>query len=242
MRSFQIAKRMSVLAALSAMSVAISVLAILPMRSAGQSFSRVSPSIAWSNPHHAYIIWVKPQTMDYEVNEISLGTGQSETLAGPKTAFCSLSGLAIGPRGDLYVAGHFFGHPCGAAIEIFARGAHGNVSPIAAIHGSRADIHNPTGIGFDAQGRLYVTEENKDPSGSGDVKVFAAGVSGNVAPMAIISGSNTQLGRTPFGVAVDTKGDIFVAQGLPNGDQIFKYPANANGNVSPIACLGGFHG
>ena len=208
-----------------------SLLALTPARA-----ERVEPSIGWSNPHHAYLTWRDPQSLAYEVNEISLATGESRILGGSKAAFCQPTGLAIGPQGNLYVSGTF-GTPCHAAIEIFARGASGNVSPIAHIRGRAADIHKPLGIGFDPEGRLYLAQGIGGPSGSGEIKVFPAGAKGDVAPIAIIAGSNTQFSSNmePAYVAIDATDEIFVGQGLASGDEILKFPAQANGNVSPIA-------
>ena len=236
MLSLRNSKGIGALVLIGALGMAVAALFVLPMRSAGQSYARMAPSIGWSNPHHAYIVWGDPQTHAHEVNEISLDTGQSQILGGSKPAFCELNGLAIGPQGNLYAAGRF-GHPCRAAVAIFARGAHGNVAPIAVISGKRAAVAHVTSIGFDPEGRLYLTQANEvsGPSASGDLKVFAAGARGDVAPIAIIAGSNTLFDRSPLGVAVDAKDEIFVAQGTPSGDQVLKFPAHANGNVSPIA-------
>ena len=48
------------------------------------------------------------------------------------------------------------------------------------------------------------------PDRADSITVFAPGSSGNVAPIAIITGPKTQL-KLPQGIAVDTDGKIYVA-------------------------------
>ena len=144
--------------------------------------------------------------------------------------------LAIGPAGNLYVAGSF-GAKCHPAIEIFARGAYGNVAPIAIIKGPKAALHSPQGIAFDQKGQLYVAQGRGGASGSGEIKVFAAGARGDAAPIATIAGPNTLFGNSgdaPEHVAVDAESEIFAGQVVPSGNQILKFAAGASGNVAPI--------
>ncbi len=56
------------------------------------------------------------------------------------------------------------------------------------------------------------------------------------APIAAIGGSNTGLSY-PQGIAVDSKGKIYVAD--ENTARVFVYAAGSTGNVAPIAIIGG---
>ena len=74
-------------------------------------------------------------------------------------------------------------------------------------------------------------------NGSGNsITIFAAGSSGNSAPVASISGSNTGLSN-PNGIALDYAGNIYV--GNQNAIAIFAaVPAGAS-NVAPIVTISG---
>ena len=72
---------------------------------------------------------------------------------------------------------------------------------------------------------------------TGAVLVFAAGASGNVAPIREITGSNTGFSGTTA-VALDGAGNMLVADssGSPS---IFVFPATATGNVAPSGSING---
>ena len=68
------------------------------------------------------------------------------------------------------------------------------------------------------------------------VFVYAAGSNGNVAPIATISGPKTGL-YSPDGVAVDSNGNIYVADA--DAASVFVYRAGSNGDAAPIATISG---
>ncbi len=121
------------------------------------------------------------------------------------------------------------------AVIVYPVNANGNYNPGAnIIIGSNTGLLNPAGIALDAASNIYVTN-----MGNSSVTVYPAGSSGNVAPMATISGTNTGL-LNPFGIALDSSGKIYVANGLnTTTPSVTVYPANANGNVTPIATITG---
>jgi sugar lactone lactonase YvrE len=83
----------------------------------------------------------------------------------------------------------------------------------------------------DAAGKIYVTSVTADA-----VTVYAAGATGNVAPIATISGANTGL-QAPTGIAVDAAGNIYV--GDENTNVVSVFAPGANGNVAPIRTIAG---
>lgn len=192
--------------------------------------------ISRSNPHHAYVLY-EGESDNYYVMEFSVDKKPSATLelSGPLTRICQLLSLAIGPKGNLYAFGAFGPQSdCRKSVRgiaIFAPGAHGNVPPIAMISGTKTFLDDSNGMAFDVAGRLYVTQFLGGSNKVGAINVFAPGATGNVAPIASISGPNTLLSG-PIYVAVDGAGEIFVGQ-VSGGSQVLKYPAGAAGDVAP---------
>ncbi|MDQ2991208.1 MAG: hypothetical protein M3R30_00105 [Candidatus Eremiobacteraeota bacterium] len=86
---------------------------------------------------------------------------------------------------------------------------------------------NPTGLGLDGAGNIYVAD-----AGRKAVLVFAAAANGNVPPTANISGALTGF-VSPSDVKVDSAGRIYVADS--GAGKIFVFAAGANGNVAPTS-------
>jgi hypothetical protein len=121
-----------------------------------------------------------------------------------------------------------------SSITAYPTAASGNTAPVITIAGSNTLLHTPLGIGFDAQGDMFVTNTSACPPYN-DVAIteYAPGANGNVNPIREISGPKTML-NTPFGVAVDLSGKIYVADPAVG---VLVYAANANGNVAPLFVL-----
>jgi len=153
-------------------------------------------------------------------------------------------GLAKDTVGRIYVTNYWVD-----SLSIFASGATGAAQPVAVIRGSKTGLDSPAHIAVDRAGKIYVVNGAGDvtdrpaPGTAVGIAVYAAGASGNVAPIAVISGDRTRL-EDPQGVAVDSTGRIYVTD-LGNEDssssppRIMVYPADSNGNVAPIVTIGG---
>jgi len=90
---------------------------------------------------------------------------------------------------------------------------------------------------LDASGKIYVTNIGNATPGESSVAVYDA--SGNVAPIATISGMATGL-SSPSGIALDAHGNIYVTNlyaTAPVGNSVTVYAAGANGNAAPIATI-----
>ena len=85
----------------------------------------------------------------------------------------------------LYVANEF------AGVTVYAEGATGDATPIQDISGSNTGLDFPNDVAVDASGNIYVA--NGGNAYSNSVTVYAAGATGNVAPIQDISGSMTGL-------------------------------------------------
>jgi len=126
------------------------------------------------------------------------------------------------------------------SVTIYSTDATGDAAPTSTIVGGATGLDNNIGIAVDATGRIYVA--NIFDGHSDSVTIYAAGATGNTAPIATISGPDTGLGYA-WDIAVDAAGRIYVTNVI--GGDVFShnwitiYSAGATGNVAPIATLGG---
>jgi hypothetical protein len=157
----------------------------------------------------------------------------TRTIIGP--AYHQPKGIAIDPiNGDIYVA-----RANNDAIFVYAAGASGSVSPIGEIQGSQTGLDYPFGVALDTSGKIYVTNTD-DGTGNGSVTVYAAGSTGNVAPVQTIAGARTELDG-PQQLAVDSSSNIYVANSAYDSGKgsLTVYAAGADGNVAPIETIEG---
>jgi large repetitive protein len=101
-----------------------------------------------------------------------------------------------------------------------------NLAPIATLAPSGAQT--VTGVAFDPLGGLHVADQH-----TGALLGFAPGApSGNPAPSANVTGSNTMLSSID-GVTADPAGRLYVAAG-----EILEFNDYSAGNVAPVALIG----
>lgn len=152
----------------------------------------------------------------------------------PKRTIADAGGLAIDSNNLLYVA-----NAKTATIDIFPAGSS---TMQAQIGGSKTGLGAPGSalpgntVAVDASRNVYVFDTK-----TATISEFAAGATGNVAPIRTISGSNTGLtggnGFT-FGLAVSkASGEIFVTN--PGTNAILGFASTARGNVAPIQTIAG---
>ena len=169
------------------------------------------------------------------------------TLGGPDTGLNYPVGLAMGPPRNLHVLNAFGGPDYLGSVTVYNTSTgsiDGDVAPIWAIHGTSSSsdqtgFNYPSGIALDSSSNTYVTNDGSVTGEADSVTIYAAGIGGNVAPMATISCSLTQL-TLPCAIAVDSLGNIWVANdgSLGGGvDTITVYPPGSNGNVAPSMLL-----
>jgi sugar lactone lactonase YvrE len=155
------------------------------------------------------------------------------TISGANTRLGSVSGIAVGSGGQIYVVN---GDPQPGSINIYPAGATGNVAPVTVIEGSQTELGIPQGLAVDTAGNIYVT--NNPIYNPNCIVIFPPTANGNVAPSAIIkSGSTTGL---------YVQGAITIALGekiyVVNGEwatAVSVFPAGANGTIPPLASLTG---
>jgi NHL repeat-containing protein len=115
------------------------------------------------------------------------------------------------------------------SVAEFSLTAAGAQAPVAVLSGAATGLDEPMGVAFDASGKLWVV--NQGFVGPPAIRVFAAGATGNAAPVQVISGAATTLVQ-PSGIAIDPSGNIWVADLSARTVDVFA--PTANGNVAPI--------
>ncbi|MDQ6615018.1 MAG: right-handed parallel beta-helix repeat-containing protein [Actinomycetota bacterium] len=171
------------------------------------------------------------------VVEFAAGTNGTvppvNTVGGPRNSkINSASGIAEDANGFLYVVS-----PHINTINVFSPGASGDVAPFATLAGTNPGLNNPQGIVVRGN-KLYVANGpfGSNQTGFPSVAVFdlplAAGVN-DVAPSAVIAGSATKL-NSPFGLALDSSGNIFVANLATTGGTVTEYaPPGSSSYAAP---------
>jgi hypothetical protein len=133
------------------------------------------------------------------------------TIAGSKTGFAGLSGVAVDANGNIYVAN------CGAdclgspspRITIYPPLGDGtgtlNEAPLATIAGGNTGLAFPDGIALDSTGNVYVANLVGGANNIGSITVYPPLGSStgtlNEAPIVTITGNTTEL-FDPTGIAI----------------------------------------
>lgn len=157
------------------------------------------------------------------------------TIKGSNTGLDGSFGVAVDAKKNIYVV-----NDLNNSVRIFSASANGNVAPKATISGPSTGLTEPVAIALDSDGNVYiVNEDNGGPSQPGYITVYAAGSTGDAAPIQTIGGSNTGL-VGPGAVAVDNSKSIYVTDSnYPNSPSVTVYAAGANGNASPTRTISG---
>jgi len=136
------------------------------------------------------------------------------------------------------------------SITVYPAGANGSPNPVLTLQGEHTLLDSPTAIAFDSTGNIYVANAGKEGGGQDSVTEYAAGSSGDAAPVANINGGNTKL-YSPSGITVDSSGNIYVANPgsilyaantspiVQAVDTITVYSRGSTGNIAPVRTISG---
>jgi hypothetical protein len=158
----------------------------------------------------------------------------SRTIGGSNTTFNYPEAVSTDlVNSELYVTDFF-----GKAVDVFPLGANGNVAP------SRALIDGPNSGLSDPRMAIIDTAHNEMivASANDSIRVYTRLASGDVAPVRVISGSNTKLSN-PISVGYNPSTDeVFVDSYDVGGSQIpgvLVFNRTDSGNVAPKRFISG---
>jgi len=144
-------------------------------------------------------------------------------------------GIALDSGGNIYVSNGFGGPTQRGSVTVYGAGSSGDAVPINVITSNNTGINDASSIAVDSSGNIYIA--NDFPFGVGSIDIYPAGSYATGPPIATIAGDNTEL-SDPFGVALDSSGNIYVLNQSDDGradNAITVYPAGSNGDVTPSA-------
>ena len=149
-----------------------------------------------------------------------------KTIAGNTTELDGSNGMAIDAKRNIYV-----GDVGSNSILMFNARQHGNATPRRVIVGPRTKINAPWGIAVTSDG-VYASSGHQ-----GFLERFPLKAHGNVAPIDLISGSQTEICCSTDGVFAAAGGTIYVAG---YGDNtVAQFSPTATGNVAPLTAISG---
>ena len=144
------------------------------------------------------------------------GSSGSTDATGSAARFYFPAGISVDTAGNVFVAdynNHTIRKVTSAGVVTTLAGTAGSIGSTDAT-GSAARFYFPTGISVDTAGNVFVADYNNHTIR----KVTSAGVVTTLAGTAGSIGSTNATGsaarfRNPYGVSVDTAGNVFVAEG-----------------------------
>ncbi len=172
--------------------------------------------------------------------------------------------IAVGPRGELYVArkpapatksdapepkpnllsmmDSFFGGL--KQISVYASAEGSDTSPVRTIAGKRADLDRIRDLAVGPDGSLFVLRSGPMQGGA-RIQVYPPNAAGDIPPARVIIGPKTEM-KQSTSIAVDGSGEIYVANDIISQDRVTSaatitvYAPNATGDAMPIRTITGF--
>lgn len=133
------------------------------------------------------------------------------------------SGAAFDGSGNLYVTNEVT-----PSVTVYSFSSSGIPTLVRTIDGSGTGLNNPQSIAVDAAGHIFVASLVTPPINA-KIDEFAAGASGDAAPIATIEGADTHLSG-PISLAVDSAGNLYATS---SDFFVLEFAPGSNGDAAP---------
>ncbi len=168
----------------------------------------------------------------------SSASGNATPLHNLTLSFVPAAIFVDGTNNRLFVADN-----SNNAVQVFDGAAtrDGAVNADRIIAGATTQLSQPAGLQVDNAGRLIVSNFNGGAAGFVTIYTNAAAASGDIGPVAAISGGNTGI-IAPSQLALNnatTTGDLYLADGAAGAVLIFANLGSANGNINVTRAISG---
>ena len=208
-------------------------------------------AIALDEAENIYVAQAEDDFQYYPVVEFAAGAqGNVAPIRsfpvgiGLNTSIAAVESIAVDSKGYLYVVRGQL--PAQGAlvwdIAVFSPSQNGNVAPVRTIAGPLTGLTGGAKIILDSSDNIYASLFGSDGYAHSVVE-FAAGASGNVAPIRTLNGG----GNYPFSSykisnpAVDSAGNIYVVGYLEAYQSVqqvlMEFSSTASGNTAPISVI-----
>ncbi len=125
------------------------------------------------------------------------------------------------------------------SIRAFPRTASGDAMPLRTIKGANTELDNPVSLVLDTVNNEIITNSySVGGPGVPGILVFDSSASGDVAPLRMITGANTQMGSYTNFTVFDPINDEIFTQGA-DSQGVLVFPRTGNGNIAPTRNLVG---
>jgi len=160
------------------------------------------------------------------------------TITGPNTGLDFPSALTIDSHGNIYVANAGSSVEALDSITVYSAGSSGNSTPANVISGSSTELASPGGVAVDSNGNIYATSLGVEGVGSVAVLIYAAGSTGNVAPITSIDGDCAVI-TSPGAIALDSSANVYVTNpgNIASGDESVAVFTQVSLEPGPPQCL-----
>jgi hypothetical protein len=169
------------------------------------------------------------------------------TIEGLDTRMFLPTALAVADDGTLYVANAYTWNDDQGSVRTYSADADGAAPAQRTLVGSDTRLIAPSALALGRGDTVYVLGMSRLLFGKNRVTVFTPDADGEHAPIRVLEGDSVVLAQAS-GIAVDAKGQLFVAKGKdvsdlnaygPDRGSVMVYRPGADGNTGPTRTIEG---